>query len=153
MTMVAAMRMSNATGTAWLAARFLGLVCVGVLACSEPVCDVCTSSAIIYGQVLHTSGEPLSGNPIFIEAHAESCDSGEIRGTWDGPVTGPDGSYRTRFRSPAAAFTACPRVTVELPGGVPDHVTVDGSPVEFRNDFGSRASQPRDSARVDVEVP
>jgi hypothetical protein len=148
------MRMTNASCLTLprRAARFLALCCLGAaLACSEPVCDVCTSSAIIYGRVLRTTGEPIAGSPIVIEAHQGSCASGQTQWIWEGPVTGPDGSYRTQFRAPAPAFTACPRVTVELPGGVPDHVTVDGSPVEFRNDLGS--SQPRDSVRVDVAVP
>jgi hypothetical protein len=150
------MRMRNASNLAspWLAARLLALCGVGAaVACSEPVCDVCTSSAIIYGRVLHTSGEPVAGNAIVIEAYEESCDSGESQWRWDGPVTGADGSYRTQFRAPAPAFTACLRVTVDLPGSAPDHVAVDGSPVEFRDDFGSGANLPRDSVRVDIEVP
>lgn len=150
------MRMSKASNmvSPWWAARLFALCSLGaVLACTDPVCDVCTSSAIIYGRVLHSTGEPVAGNPIMIEAREESCESGKIQWIWDGPVTGPDGSYRTQFRAPVPAFTACPRVTVDLPGAVPDHVTVDGSPVEFRDDFGFGANQRRDSVRVDIEVP
>ena len=150
------MRMRNANNlvSPWLAARLFAIYSLGaVVACSDPVCDVCTSSAIIYGRVLHTTGAPVAGNPIVIEAYDESCDSGETQWIWTGPVTGSDGSYRTQFRAPVPAFTACPRVTVELPGAVPDHVTVDGSPVEFRDDFGFPANQRRDSVRVDIEVP
>ena len=150
------MRVSNVSCLAspWSAARLFALFSLGaVVACSDPVCDVCTSSAIIYGRVLHTSGDPVAGNAIVIEAYEESCGSGETQWIWTGPVTGSDGSYRTQFRAPVPAFTACPRVTVDLPGAVPDHVTVDGSPVEFRDDFGSGANQRRDSVRVDIEVP
>src|SRR4051794_28170509 len=130
-------RMRTASYLAWSAARCFALCCLGALvACSEPVCDLCTSSAIIYGRVLHTTGEPVVGNPIVIEAHEASCDS-PSQWVWDGPITGSDGSYRTQFRAPAPAFTACPRVTVALSGASPDHVTVDGSAVEFRDDFGS----------------
>ena len=124
-----------------------------VVACSDPVCDVCTSSAIIYGRVVRATGEPVTGRSIVIEAFRESCDSGESQWIWDGPVTGSDGGYRTQFRYPGPAFTACPRVTVELPGAVPDRVTVDGPAVEFRDDFGSGATERRDSVRVDLEVP
>ena len=150
------MRISKASTLAsprWVRRLFALWSLGAVVACSDPVCDVCTSSAIIYGRVLHASGESVAGNPILIEAYEESCDSGEIQWIWTGPVTGSDGSYRTQFLYPGPAFTACPRVTVELPGSVPDHVTVDGSPVEFRDDFGWGANSRRDSVRVDIEVP
>ena len=138
----------------WLAAGLLGLFSAGaVVACSDPVCDVCTSSAIIYGRVLHATGEPVTGHAVVIEAFRESCDFGERQWIWEGPVTGSDGNYRTQFRYPGPAFTACPRVIVEFPGAVPDRVTVDGPPVEFRDDFGSGGTERRDSVRVDIEVP
>jgi hypothetical protein len=146
---------SRSPASAWLAARLFALCSVGaVVACSDPdpVCDICTTSAIIYGRVQHATGQPVAGNPILIEAHEESCASATIHAASEmGLVTGSDGSYRARLRAAVGPFTACPRVTIELPGSDPDRVTVDGPTVEFREDFGP--NQRRDSVRVDVEVP
>jgi hypothetical protein len=134
--------------------RYLGalLGLVALPACSEPACDVCTTSAIIYGRVLDATGAPVVSAGVGIEAHRETCSSADIPAASEpGLMTGADGNYRARLRTSFGPFTACPRVTVESPSGLPGPVTMEGSVVEFLDDFGSN---PRlDSVRVDVGLP
>jgi hypothetical protein len=149
------MRVTQLFGPAWSkCGRYLGAL-LGLLAlpaCSEPGCDVCTTSAIIYGRVVDANSVPVVGAGVGIEAHRENCSTADIPAASDqGLTTGANGNYRARLRSPFGPFTACPRVTVESPSGLPGPVTVEGSVVEFLDDFGSNLR--RDSVRVDVVFP
>ena len=124
---------------------------LAVPACSEPVCDLCTTSAVIFGRVLDSSGVPVVGAEVSIEAHRETCSSTDIPAVSDpGLLTGADGDYRARVRAPSGPFRACPVVTVGPPNGL-EPITVDGTVVDFLDDFGS--NQRRDSVRVDVAMP
>jgi hypothetical protein len=129
----------------------LGLLTLGACSDPDPLCDICTTSAIIYGRVLDAGGSPVAGTEVLIEARRDSCTSAEIPATSEpGLLTALDGTYRARLIAATGNFTACPRVTVG-PSGSPGPITVDGAAVEFLPDFGS--NQRRDSVRVDVEVP
>lgn len=102
-----------------------------LVACSEPepVCDICTTSAVIYGRVLRANEDVVAGAAMVVEAHRERCDSADVPGISDGNlVTAADGSYRADIVAGTGPFIACPRVTVALPYGSPDHVTVEARP-------------------------
>ena len=98
------MRVSQLTGFAWSqCGHYLGalLALVALLGCSEPVWDVCTTSAIIYGHVVDARGAPVVGAPVSIEAHRETCSSADIPAAWEpGLLTGAGGNYRARLRTP-----------------------------------------------------
>jgi hypothetical protein len=132
--------------------RFLILTLAIVACSSEPdVCDICTTSAIVYGTVHRTGGAAVAAAPVYIGIYRESCD-GDVEVPGDGVITAADGSYRTQPAAFTGQFTACVRVTVQEPGSASGDpgVTVEGT-VEFLPDFGS--GQQRDSTRVDVELP
>jgi hypothetical protein len=137
--------------------RFHPMRCCGIfvltlaiVACSEPEgCDICTTSAVVYGTVRQPGGAAVASAPVLIGIYRESCD-GEVEIPGDGLITAADGSYRTQPAAFTGQFTACVRVTVQEPGSSGDPgVTVEGA-VEFLPDFGS--GQQRDSVRVDVEL-
>ena len=133
--------------------RYLGalLGLVALPACSEPACDVCTTSAIIYGRVLDANAglwvAPKSVSKPIVRLAALRISQ---RHRSQGYRQGADGNYRARLRTPFGPFTACPRVTVESASGLPGPVTVEGPVVEFLDDLGSN---PLDSVRVDVAFP
>jgi hypothetical protein len=128
------------------------LLTLAFLGCSDPTCDLCTTSAIVYGTVTR-SGSPVSGASVTVTPIRDNCSSGEpALGGELTTSTVNDGSYRAHSRTPDAPFTACIRVSVlesGSPGGPP--VTVDGGTVQFRADYGP--GQNRDSVRVDVDLP
>jgi hypothetical protein len=136
------------------AARIVGLLGLIHLACTgsgDPLCDTCTTSSIIYGQVRYAGGGPIPGAAVTIEARRDKCSSADVpTGSESGLVAGPDGRYRTQLFA-YARFTACPRVSVVPPGSALGPTVAEGPTVQFLPDFG--ANQQRDSVRVDVEVP
>jgi hypothetical protein len=127
------------------------LLSVVLFGCSEPVCDICTTSAIVYGSV-RRSGAPVAGASVTVTPIRDNCTSGEpALGGELTTKTVTDGSYRGHSRAPNAPFTACIRVSVLESGSSGSPVTVDGGTVEFRADAGT--NQDRDSVRVDVDLP
>src|SRR5207253_203751 len=120
------------------------------LGCSEPSCDICTTSAIVYGTVTR-SASPVAGASVTVTPIRDSCSSGNpALGGELTTTTVADGSYRAHSRTPDGPFTACMRVSVLENGAAGVPVTVDGGTVDFRPD---NAGQNRDSVRVDVDLP
>jgi hypothetical protein len=135
--------------------RWLLLVSTLVVpACSSTdACDLCTTSAVVYGTVRRSGGAVVAGASIHLGAFRESCDSGDLEVPGDpGLTTGTDGSYRAQLVALSGQFTACVRVMALEPGSASGDpgVTADGM-VEFLPDFGS--GEPRDSVGVDLELP
>lgn len=128
------------------------LIVSAVTACStEPGCDICTSSAIVYGTVTTNTGTPVGGARVDVEAFRETCGVGAAyRETSLPRVTAVDGSYRDRPFAGASPFRACVRVTVTPPSGSGLSLrTVEGAEVRFLEDHRARD---RDSVRVDVTL-
>jgi hypothetical protein len=132
--------------------RIAGLAGATLLGCSGPSCDVCTSSAVVYGLVRYAGGGPIAGAQVTVEGRQESCSSPTVVIQSDsGLVAGPDGAYRTRLISPFGMITACLRVTAVPPGATVEPVVAEGATVELNPDFGT--NRQRDSTQVDLEVP
>ena len=124
------------------------------IACStepEPGCDVCTSSAIVYGTITSPTGAPVAGAGVRVEAFRDACvAAGGAPETTHGSTTPADGSYRGHLLATIAPFRACLRVTVTphpLSGLAPR--TMEGVEVSFLADYGAND---RDSVRVDVAL-
>jgi hypothetical protein len=127
------------------------LAALGFAACTtEPGCDVCTTSAIVYGRVTTATGTPVAGARVRVEAFRNTCEGFASGLTNVEPVTAVDGSYRDQSLSPAAPFRACLRVTAMPPAGSGlSAQTVEGAEVQFLDDYRGRE---RDSVRVDVTL-
>lgn len=118
---------------------------------TEPGCDICTTSAVVYGRVTTSSGSAVVGARLRVEAFRDTCGVGFAIGQTNvEPFTAADGSYRDQPYSLAAPFRACLRVTVTptvASGFAPR--TVEGAQVQFLDDYRPRG---RDSVRVDVTL-
>ena len=127
------------------------LVAFGIAACTtDPGCDICTTSAVVYGRVTTTTGTPVAGARIDVEALHDAC-AGRASGFTDvAPVTAADGSYRDQPRAHTAPFRACLRVTATPPAasGLSAR-TVEGAQVQFLDDHRNAR---RDSVRVDITL-
>jgi hypothetical protein len=127
------------------------LLSVVLLGCSEPVCDLCSTSTIVYGTLTKT-GTPVPNASVTVTPFQNSC-SGNAAAGPDGPLpTATDGRYRVSIRSLYGPFTACIRVQV-FDIGPPSNPTVmvEGATVRFLDDFGGNLKH--DSVLVDVTVP
>ena len=111
-------------------------------------CDICTTSAIIYGVVRDTAGKPVSGIRISAAASHDSCSSffaGDSNGLI---VSDTAGRYRGQVLSLYGPFHACLSVTTHAPSGsLWRDTTTTGAVVDFRADF---PAGPHDSVRVDI---
>jgi hypothetical protein len=128
------------------------LTSLTLIACAtEPGCDVCTTSAVVYGRVTTATGTPVNGARVKVEAFKTTCGVGFVAAESSiPPLSGPDGSYRDRPLAGIAPFRACLRVTVTPPAssGLSARI-VEGPEVQFRDDY------PRpnpDSVRIDVSL-
>ena len=141
---------SSAPGSVTFRATASALA-LALSACSEPfLCDVCTTSAVVYGVVKRPDGSSVPNAKVSITALREGCVPEGLNGAEGASDT--TGSYRERVISASAPFTACVRVEVLEAGAPPTSaVAVEGAEVAFLPDYGE--DQPRDSVRVDVEVP
>jgi hypothetical protein len=121
-------------------------------ATQPPGCDVCTTSAIVYGRVQTTSGTPVNEAEVKVEAHRDSC-AGPLYGETNLRVfTRPDGTYRDQPLSLAGPFNACLVVRVMPPDAAGLAPAADsGASVPFRADYPP--GQSHDSVRVDVVIP
>jgi hypothetical protein len=121
-------------------------------ACSEPfLCDICTTSAVVYGVVKRPNGSSIPNAKVSITALEEDCVPGDAPAGAEG-TSNTTGGYRERLISASAPFTACLRVEVLEAGAPPTSaVVVEGAQVAFLPDYGE--DQRRDSMRVDVEMP
>jgi hypothetical protein len=129
----------------------LVLAALAAFACAtEPQgCDICTTSAIVYGSVRDTAGRPVSGAPVTADVFRDSCANGNPAGASNGPiVTDPSGNYRGQVLSLSGPFHACLRVAAHAPTGSPwRDTTASGAGIDFRADF---PVGPHDSVRVDL---
>ena len=141
--------MTRATMNNRTAVRIRGAAAlVALAACSDPTrgCDVCTWSAIIYGNVRTAAGSTATGVMVRVDVGQMPCSAGV---PWfEGARTFTDamGFYRFQVRSPASS-PQCVRVEAALPGASP--VVGEASSVRFKLTF--EASLPYDSVRVDLE--
>jgi len=130
------------------------ILTLAIPACSDPSsCDICTTSAVVYGTVRRPNGAAVAGAPVHIGIFRDTCDSGDVEVPGDpGLTTGSDGSYRTQTVALTGEFTACVSVNVQEPGSAIEDPGVAASAlVDFLPDFGT--GQRRDSVRIDVELP
>jgi hypothetical protein len=106
---------------------------------TEPGCDICSSSAIVYGTIRSPTGVALLGAVVTVEAYRDVC---------SGPIE--DGAYRVAPISVSAPFVACIIVRVTSPGGSGLAAAADsGAVVRFTADVGGGA---HDSTRVDIQL-
>ena len=132
------------------AALIAALLAVALPGCSEPGCDICSTSAVAYGTVTKASAA-VSNARVGVMVFRESC-TADLLVDSVGTATGTDGGYRVRILTGLGPFTACIRVHVYDVGPPPGPtVTVEGATVRFLDDFG--ANLKHDSVRVDVAVP
>lgn len=125
-------------------------------ACSgptQPSCDICTTSALVYGTVVDASGEPVVGAPIDVRVYRDTCEPGALRGgsDVDVPRTNSSGAYRARVISLFQPFTAsCFVITVNQNADPqwPMGSTQRSGQLAFRSDLGQ---EPRDSIRFDLQ--
>lgn len=130
------------------------IVCATALACSLDTgprgCDICTTSAIVFGTVRSASGTPVPGARVSVEARETSCRGTQIGG--EDAIADTSGAYRVRLRSPEAPTAVCLVVT-----GVPPTSSgmMSGSDtghvVRMQPDYGRDEST--DSVRVDLTLP
>jgi hypothetical protein len=120
---------------------------LALAACGEPTrgCDVCTWSAIIYGNV-SSAGSPAAGVTVRVNVGGAPCSAGVP--TFEGArtVTNAEGFYRFQVRSPVPS-PQCVRVEAAPPGT--DPVVEEAQSVVFK--LSSDASLPYDSVRVDLD--
>lgn len=127
----------------------------GSLACggpTEPACDPCTTSAIVYGTVTDVSGVPVVGAPIDVRIYLDPCPPENMRGGSDMnvPRTNSEGAYSAPVISLFGPFTAsCVQVSVNpnVDSRWPTGSSQASGQLDLR--FGQGA---RDSLRVDVQL-
>jgi len=132
------------------------LVALGCDSTAPRGCDVCTTSAVIYGRVTDSDGQPVARASIEISAFRENC-GGAPRpifraetGSNNPVLTGEDGMYRTRLRSSLSSSNDCLLLRVTPPSGVSlSSMTVEGIQVRFRDETPSGGL---DSVRVDITL-
>jgi hypothetical protein len=122
-----------------------------VAACgTEPRgCDICTTSAVVYGAVQSATGAPVPSARIAIEARAPDCHGSDDNYFGDPVTSDADGNYRMRVRSLVSPMTVCLIVNVQPPPSTTLTITADtGRVVQLRPDY--TAGQALDSVRVDL---
>ena len=129
----------------WLA------ILITAASCGERACDVCMTTAVVYGTVTGASGQPVAGAPVDVRAYLNDCVASQLRGATTGQVafTNVQGRYRTNAMSLFSPFTAnCFVVTLNKSADArwPTDSAQIRTQLEFR--FGGR----QDSARFDLVV-
>lgn len=117
-------------------------------------CDICTTSAIVFGTVVDSAAVPLVGVIVDVEVFDGTCTLGNGRGYASGvtPRTDVDGAYRASVRSLFAPFVASCLIVEVNPNRDPRWPTAsferDG-PLELRSDY---TNERRDSLRIDIVI-
>jgi len=102
---------------------------------SRPLCDICTTSAIIYGSVHFADGAVMSGARVSAEAMMPNCGANVVAGDVVG-FTDARGQYRGRLRSLTSPQMACLIVLVEPSDSVALRAAADtGHLVRLEADF------------------
>ena len=136
----------------YVAAVMLVLGCAGP---TEVECDVCITSAVVFGTVTDAAGQPASGLPIDIRLFADDCPGEMLRGGSDSavPRTNATGQYEAKVISLWSPFTArCFQITAN-----PDELTQ--WPTARFERAGILLLQPdterdeRDRLRLDIQLP
>ena len=115
---------------------------------TEPVgCDICTTSAIVYGTVRSGSGFPVARARVSVEARETSCRGTLVDFSGAFATTDSIGNYRVGLVSPFSPTAVCLIVTAQQPESV--------TPASLAADTGhvirlQPSSEPRDSVRVDL---
>ena len=139
--------MSNASIRVLASLVFIAIACVRT---SDPACDICTTSAIVFGTVRTATGTVVAGATIQVDAHRDTCDGPLYGGSNFPATTSLAGEYRDAPFSLAGPFSACLVVRVIPPAGSGLSAAADsGAVVRFLNDFSGAV---RDSIRVDVQL-
>jgi hypothetical protein len=112
-------------------------------------CDICITSAVVYGTVRSSGGNALPAARITIEARAPSCRSDGIGGNSGSITTDSLGNYRGFVISDFAPGAVCLIVTAQPADSARFRITADTGHVVSLG--SSDASQ--DSVRVDLVVP
>ncbi len=114
-------------------------------------CDICTTSAVVYGTVRSSDGNALPAARITIEARAPSCHARGIGFNSGAIATDSLGNYRAFVISLFAPAAVCLIVTAQPADTGRFHVAADtGHVVSLESDY---ANQGQDSVRVDLVVP
>lgn len=137
--------------------RVLGTLALASAAACAPTepCDLCTTSALVYGDVRDAAGAPVPRAEVRVEAYSADTSRGQrdvLAGGTNLPLrTTSAGRYRDLSLSLSEPFRARLVVRVTPPAGSGlAAVSVGGVQVEFRADYRGPA---RDSVRVDVVLP
>jgi hypothetical protein len=117
------------------------------LGCSEPTrgCDVCTWSAIIYGNVTKSDGSPASGVTVRVNVGGEPCNTGMPSFEGARTFASAAGFYRFQVLSPIPS-PQCVRVEALLVGS--QSLVSEAHSVVFK--LTADASLPYDSIRIDL---
>lgn len=111
-------------------------------------CDICTTSAVVYGTVRSSDGNALSAARITIEARSPSCRSDDTGLNSGSIATDSLGNYRGYVISLFAPTAVCLIVTAQPADSARFRIAADtGHVVSLES---SDASQ--DSVRVDLVV-
>ena len=137
-------------------ASVMAVLLIGCVACSlaEPQgCDLCTTSAVVYGVVRDEGGSPVPGAVITIDVFF--ADTARFRGSlsaysrYHPTQSNAAGAFRDQPFTPMAPFRARLKEQVIPPSAFADTVTVDNALVDFRSDYRGPV---RDSVRIDFVV-
>jgi hypothetical protein len=128
---------------------FVLAIALGCGRTTQPLCDTCTTGAVVYGSIRSPAGVALGGTLVTVDARRDSC-SGATQAESDGSFqTRSDSSYRVTPISVFAPFVACVVVRVTPPAGSGLAATADSGTVQFRALYGGGAI---DSTRVDIQL-
>ena len=134
-------------------ATMLLTACVSRAPAEEKGCDLCTTSAIVYGVAHDIDGLPVPNAVIKIDAFF--IDTSRFRGSFspesrNHPTrTNAAGEYRDRPFTLLSPFRARLKLKLIPTNAVGDTVTVDSVEVDFRSDY---LGPVLDSVRVDFVV-
>jgi hypothetical protein len=137
-----------------LSASILCGTATGGCSSSTAPCDICTTSAVVFGTVVDSASVPLVGVIVDIDVFDGTCTLGNRRG---GPYirtprTDVHGAYRASVGSLYSPFVASCLIVEVNPNRDPRWPTAsferDG-PLELRSDY---VNEPRDSIRIDIVI-
>ena len=115
-------------------------------------CDICTTSAVVYGTVRSAAGVAVAGARITVEARKTSCSASSMGGLRDPTTTDSQGYYRGIVISPIGPTAVCLITTAAPPAGSSYVAATDtGHVVRLQPDYPP--GQMRDSVRVDLVLP
>ena len=129
----------------------LALALAGCQTTTREGCDICTTSAVVYGHVRDGTGAPVPNVAIHVDAFANSgagLTSTPVGSTNVTHQSDASGAYHDQPLSPLGPFHATLTVRATPPGtsGFLE-ATANGAQVDFRGDY---QGGDRDSVQVDI---